>query len=150
MLRGIISALIALPIALHAQLPEGPGRDETERLCKTCHEMARSISKRQDRDGWATTINKMVAFGMKAPEKDLSIMAEYLAKHFPADEVPPVNVNEATAIQLESRLALRRSQASAVIAYREKNGRFKSIDDLKKVPGLDPEKIESKRDRIAF
>ena len=30
--------------------------------------------------------------------------------------------------------------------YREKNGRFKSLDDLKKVPGLDFKKIDSRRD----
>jgi competence protein ComEA len=37
-----------------------------------------------------------------------------------------------------------------VLAYRAKNGNFKSIDDLKKVPGIDPAYIESKKDRLAF
>jgi competence ComEA-like helix-hairpin-helix protein len=32
--------------------------------------------------------------------------------------------------------------------YREQNGRFKTVDDLKKVPGLDFKKIESRRDAI--
>ena len=40
-------------------------------------------------------------------------------------------------------------EAAAVIKYREQNGRFKTIDDLKKVPGLDFKKIESRRDAIA-
>jgi len=35
-----------------------------------------------------------------------------------------------------------------VIKYREKNGRFKSLADLKKVPGLDYRKIESRRDAV--
>ena len=78
------------------------------------------------------------------------MILDYLAKNFPAGEVPPVNVNEATAIQLESRLSLRRSQAAAVIAYRSQNGKFKSIEDLKKVPGVDVEKIEAKKDHIVF
>src|SRR5262245_11358459 len=50
---------------LWAQLPDGPGREETERICKNCHELARSISLRQDKAGWQTTLAKMVALGTK-------------------------------------------------------------------------------------
>lgn len=132
------------------QFPEGPGRDETVRLCKGCHELERSISRRQDRDGWQTTLTKMAALGTKGTDQEFALILDYLAKHYAADEVPPVNVNQATAIELESRLALKRSQAAAVIAYRAKNGRFKSIDELKRVPGVDGEKIEARKDRIVF
>ena len=151
MSRVFLSLLsLAIVSAQEPQLPEGPGRDETMKLCKQCHEVARSISLRQDRDGWHTTMNKMVAFGMKSTEQEYATVLDYLSKHFPADEVPRVNVNTATAIELESGLTLRRSQAAAVIAYREKNGDFKSIEDLKKVPGLDADKLDGKKDRIAF
>ena len=71
-------------------------------------------------------------------------------KHFPAEDVPRLNVNKATAIELEAGLSLRRSQAAALIAYREKNGDFKSLDDLKKVPGLDAAKLDAKKDRLVF
>ncbi len=135
---------------VYAQLPEGPGREETERLCKGCHELERSVSRRQDRDGWQATINKMVAFGTKGSDQEFALILDYLTKHYPAEAVPPVNVNTAAAIEMESRLSLRRSQAAAIIAYRTKNGKFKSIEDLKKVPGVDVEKIEAKKDRIVF
>jgi competence protein ComEA len=135
---------------LWAQLPEGPGRAETERLCQNCHELSRSVSRRQDRDGWQATLNKMVAFGTKGTDQEFALILDYLSKNFPAEELPPVNVNKAPAIELESRLSLRRSQAAAIIAYRTKNGKFKSIEDLKKVPGVDVEKIEAKKDRIVF
>ncbi len=36
------------------------------------------------------------------------------------------------------------------MSYREANGNFKTLDDLKKVPGLDAVKIESKKDRLEF
>jgi competence protein ComEA len=151
MSRVFLSLLsLAIVCAQEPQLPEGPGRDETMKLCKQCHEVARSISLRQDRDGWHTTMNKMVAFGMKSTEQEYATVLDYLSKHFPADEVPRVNVNTATAIELESGLTLRRSQAAALISYREKNGDFKSIEDLKKVPGLDADKLDAKKDRIAF
>ena len=68
----------------------------------------------------------------------------------PSEDVPRLNVNKATAIELEAGLSLRRSQAAALIAYREKNGDFKSLDDLKKVPGLDAAKLDAKKDRLVF
>ena len=139
-----------LPGTLLAQLPEGPGRDETIKMCRTCHEVARSVSKRQDRDGWVETMNKMVAFGMKSSEQEYNTVLDYLAKHYPAEDVPRVNVNSAPAIELESILALRRSQAAAMIAYREQHGPFRTLDDLKKVPNIDPAKIDAKKDRIRF
>jgi competence protein ComEA len=131
-------------------LPDGPGKVELERVCKGCHDVTKSVSLRQDRDGWAITMKKMVALGTKAPDKDLELIFEYLVKNFPAGEVPPVNVNKATAIELESRLSLRRSQAAALIRYRSEHGDFKSIEDLKKVPGLDAAALEAKKDRVVF
>ena len=148
MARVILYLLFSMQ--LYAQLPEGPGREETERLCKGCHELERSVSRRQDREGWQVTINKMVAFGTKGTDEEFVLILDYLTKHYPAGEVPPVNVNTAAAIEMESRLSLKRSQAAAIIAYRTKNGKFKTIEDLKKVPGVDAAKIEAKKDRIVF
>jgi competence protein ComEA len=45
---------------------------------------------------------------------------------------------------------LKRSDAAAAIQYRTKNGDFKSIEDLKNVPGIDTAKIEAKKDRLTF
>ncbi|HLX42648.1 MAG TPA: helix-hairpin-helix domain-containing protein [Bryobacteraceae bacterium] len=95
-------------------------------------------------------MNKMVALGAGGSEQDFEMVFEYLVRNYPAEQVPKVNVNTATAIELESGLTLRRSQAAQLIAYRTKNGSFKSLDDLKKVPGIDPAYLESKKDRIAF
>jgi competence protein ComEA len=92
----------------------------------------------------------MVAFGMKTTDAEINTVVEYLARSYPADDVPRLKVNEAEAIDFESILSLKRSQALAVIKYREKNGKFKSIADLKKVPGLDAAKLEEKKDRLIF
>ncbi|MGH9853975.1 MAG: ComEA family DNA-binding protein [Blastocatellia bacterium] len=131
-------------------LPDGPGKEEARKLCAGCHELEKSFATRQDRVGWQTTLEKMISYGMKATEKDIATVLDYAVRNFPADEVPKIKVNEARAIELESGLSLRRSQAAAVIQYREKNGPFKSIEDLKKVPGLDAAKLEAKKDRLIF
>lgn len=148
-----LTPAIALAAALTLgaqQLPEAPGRAELEKICKGCHEMERSVSKRQDRNGWMQTMMKMTALGMKSTEQEFAAVLDYLVKHFPADELPPVNINQARAIELESRLSLKRSEAAAILAYRAKNGPFKSLEDLKKVPNIDVAKIEAKKDKIVF
>ena len=132
------------------QLPDGPGKEETTKLCTQCHELARSLAPRQDRDGWQATMAKMVGLSMKGTDPEIATVTDFLARNYPAPEIPPLNVNTAAAIQLESRLTLKRSQAAAVIAYREKHGNFKTMEDLKKVPGIDPERFESKREKIVF
>ena len=143
--------LVAVSLGAQAPvLPEGLGHDETEKLCKQCHELARSISLRQDRNGWQTTMGKMSAFGMKATETEYAAVLDFLAKHYAAEDVARVNVNQATAIELESGLSLKRSQAKAVVAFREKHGNFKSLDDLKKVPGLDAVMLDAKKERIIY
>ena len=131
-------------------MPDGPGKAETVKLCSQCHEIERSVSLRQGREGWQVTIDKMVVMGAQGTDKEWAAVLEYLVKNYAADEVPKLNVNQAIAIELESALSLKRSEAAAVIQYRAKNGDFKSIEDLKKVPGIDTAKIDSKKDRLTF
>jgi competence protein ComEA len=145
--------LIALPLAagsLRAQMPDGPGREETQKLCSDCHELARALSLRQDRDGWKTTVNKMIGLGAQGTEREFAAVIEYLSVHYAAEALPRLNVNKAKAIDFETRLSLKRSQAAAVIDYRAKHGDFKSIEDLKRVPGVDTVKIEERKDILEF
>jgi competence protein ComEA len=150
--RWSISALLCATAALaqQFQLPAGPGKAETEKLCGTCHEIDRSVAPRQDRAGWKTTIDKMVNLGATGTEKEFEAVIDYLARNYPAPEVPRLNVNTARAIELESTLGIPRSQAAKIIEHRDSKGPFKSIEDLKKVPGVDVAKIEAKKDRLAF
>jgi competence protein ComEA len=149
-MKPIASALFCAWAAAAQQIPDAPGRAEMEKMCKGCHEVARAVSPRQDRAGWNQTMAKMAAFGMKSGDKDYALVLDYLASSFPPEDIPRINVNTATAIQLESGLSLRRSQAKAMIEWREKNGEFKSLDDLEKVPGIDIDKLKEKKDRITF
>ena len=133
-----------------AQLPDGPGKAETEKLCSQCHELERSVSPRQDRDAWQATMNKMITLGATGTDQEFRAVVDYLAKNYPGEGVARINVNKARAIELESGLTLKRSEADAIIDYRTKHGDFKSIEDLKKVPGVDAAKIEAKKDRLTF
>jgi competence protein ComEA len=59
-------------------------------------------------------------------------------------------MNTAAAIDLETVLGLLRKEAAALIAYRDKHNGFKSIDDLKNIPGVPFKKIEDAKDRLVF
>ena len=148
------SALLCLfaiaPAMLRAQLPPGPGREEMQKVCSSCHELERSISLRQDRDGWKGTINKMMSLGAQGTEQEFSSTLDYLAANYPATELPRLNVNTARAIDFEARFSLKRSEAALIIKYRTEHGRFTSIEDLKKIPGVDTAKIETKKDILTF
>jgi competence protein ComEA len=131
-------------------LPDGPGKAETQKLCSNCHELDKSVSLKQDRAGWQRTVEKMLASGMKASDAEVATVLDYLTRNYPADDVPRLKVNSADAIEFESILSIKRSQAAAIIAYRTKNGPFKSITDLKKVPGIEAAKLDAKKDRLIF
>ena len=88
--------------------------------------------------------------GANASDDELTAVLDYLSKNFPPAPLRPVDINTATAVELESSLLLLKSEAAAVIRYRSENGNFKSLDDLRNVPGLDFHKIEPKKDRIVF
>ncbi len=76
-------------------------------------------------------------------------MVEYLAKSFPP--LPDkVNVNKATAKDIETGLALTTEEAEAIVKYRTDHGNFKDYDSLTKVPGVDAKKLEAKKDAIIF
>ena len=131
-------------------LPEGPGKEQTLRLCSTCHEAAKATSVKLTREGWIETLDRMKAFGAGGSDEEFTAVLDYLATHFRGDTVRPLDMNTAEAIDLDSVLQLLRRESRAVIEYRDKRGKFSSLDDLK---GLDPaiyKKIEAKKDRIVF
>ena len=150
-IANVICAAVLFSGMIFAQgFPDLPGKDAAVKACSTCHEPERAASLRQDRAGWDATMSAMVGRGMQLPDAEYTTVLDYLSKAFPAEAVKPININTAEAIDLESGLSLLRSQAAAIIAYRDKHGKFKSLDDLKKVPGVDFAKIEAHKDRLAF
>ena len=128
-------------------LPAGPGRDATMKVCSGCHNVRIVASLRLTRDGWAEVVKDMVKEGAVGTEQELAQVIDYLSTNFLGEAPRPINVNTAPAIDLESVIGLLRSEARALIAYREKTP-CKALDDLKQVPGLDFKKIEAAKDRI--
>jgi competence protein ComEA len=150
--RGAILALAVLAATgtASAQLPDGPGKDTVVKVCGTCHEPNRAAAVRLTREGWEQTVSDMRWRGAKGTDEEFTAVIEYLVANFLGEAPAKLNMNRATSVELESVVLLLRKESSALIAYRDKVGGFKSIDDIKKCPGVDFKKIEAAKDRITF
>jgi competence protein ComEA len=134
----------------YPELPSGPGKATLIQVCSSCHSPDNVIANGQDRTGWENTITKMAGFGASGTDEEYTEILDYLVKNFPAKSSAPVNVNKATAAQLESGLGFTTAEAEATVKYRDKNGDFKTIDDLKKVPDIDTKKVDAAKAKVAF
>lgn len=73
------------------------------------------------------------------------------AEQTPIEVVPDnrVNINSADAETLALALdGVGMSKARDIVAYREENGEFKTVDDLQKVRGIGKATLERNRSRI--
>ena len=60
----------------------------------------------------------------------------------------PIDLNRATASQLDALPGVGPSTAGAIVAHRAANGPFRSVDDLLAVKGLGPAKVEALRSLV--
>ena len=116
-------------------------------VCSICHSPTAVIGKHGTRQWWQSKVTEMLQEVTDVPDSDVDTIVAYLAKNFP---IVKINVNKATAKDIEAGLDLTSKESEAIVQYREAKGNFKTLDDLKKVPGLDAVKIESKKDRLEF
>ena len=65
-----------------------------------------------------------------------------------AGEAPKININTASVEELSRLNGVGPSHAAKIIAYREKNGPFKTPEDLIQVPGIGPKTFEKNKDVI--
>lgn len=59
-----------------------------------------------------------------------------------------VNINTATQTELETLTGIGPSTALKIIKYREENGKFKNIEEIKNVSGIGDSKFEAIKDEI--
>lgn len=59
-----------------------------------------------------------------------------------------ININTATTSELSTLSGIGEGTATKIIEYREKNGKFKTIEDIKNVSGIGNAKYENIKDNI--
>jgi competence protein ComEA len=154
-MRNAVLWCAALALAGNAaaqSLPDGPGRELFETICSECHEPTKVIGQHKSREEWQAKVTEMLQEDQDVTQQEREIIVNYLAASFPQPAKVPakVNVNKAAAADLEAALDLSGKDAQAIVRYRSEKGNFKTLDDLKKVPGLDPAAVDSWKDRLEF
>ena len=91
-------------------------------------------------------MNAMIVRGAPVSDDDYPVILEYLAATLPL----VINVNTATAEDFETGFGLKHADAMALIGYRENNGPYHSLDDLKKVPKIEFKRIQLKKAAVTF
>ena len=146
MLR-LVSGVLVLCAAMAAQtLPDNPGRQLFETICSECHPPAKVIGQQKTRAEWQLKVTEMLQEDPDVAQAERETIISYLAASFPRK----INVNKASAGELKDVLEIPAADGETIVRYREQKGNFKSVDDLKKVPGLDASKIERKRGLLEF
>jgi competence protein ComEA len=127
-------------------LPAGKGKDVVMEICTACHTTDLFTSARMTKSGWSELVDKMVGEGANGTDEQLAAIVDYLSTHFGKT----INVNKATAKELQSELSFSKDEAEAIVRIRTDKGNFKSLDELKAIPGIDAAKIDDQKDSIAF
>jgi competence protein ComEA len=134
-----------------AELPDGAGKDILLRACTGCHKAEEFPAYRHTKEEYQAIVQRMGQRGARASSEELDIIADYLAKNFLKVEDPnKINVNKASAKEIETGLNLTAKEAEAIVGYRERNGEFHAWGDLLVIYGVDGKKIEAAKERISF
>ena len=148
---GLVLSMLAIPAGAAAPvqappppLPDGPGKAVVERICLGCHG-AELILPERSVPVWRETLELMKGFGAVATDEEWKTIHVYILSN-----VAYLNVNRGGADDFAAVFLLDAEAAGGVVAHREKAGGFKTIDDLKKAPGLDAARVDAAKDRISF
>ena len=138
--------LLVAAVASAQDLPEGKGKDTFVKICSACHDAGVVVTMHQSKDDWQATVDDMKGRGADGSDADFKAILDYLSKY----QGPEVNVNKASAADLEKQLEITGAEAAAIVKYRQDKGDFKGWDDVQKVAGLDAKKLEPLKGRLVY
>jgi competence protein ComEA len=154
-----LAVLFLAPAYAQKESSDAQDKKLLQNVCGTCHKIEMVTSRHATKEEWHATVEAMVAKGADASDDEFNQIIDYLAKNYgpvngasqgSSQSTAKFNVNKATADQLASFLQVPGPEAAAIVRYRESNGKFKSLQDFAKIPGIDGKKVEAKKDQIVF
>jgi competence protein ComEA len=132
-------------------MPDGPGKQIILRECTACHLPDHFVRYQHTNEEWQAIVVRMGTRVKSATKEELEVVQKYLATNFPkVEDAARLNVNKATAKELEARLSLTATEAQAIVEYRQRHGTFREWGDMLAIYGVDGEKIEAAKDRMSF
>jgi competence protein ComEA len=144
---GALAALLAMSAAVSSQdrFPDGPGKADVIKVCSGCHDAEIILANLKTPGEWNETLQNMATQGAEATPEQWKAIEQYIDVHFAM-----VMVNKAPADEIQIALDVTLEVAAALVKYRQDKGPFKTIDDVKKVPGIDAAKVDAATSRVVF
>ena len=133
------------PQAQVEKLPDVPGKALVEQVCATCHGVDLLVPTSRTVTQWRDTIGAMKTAGAKASDEEWKTILDYIMGNLAF-----LNVNKATVDDVRLVFGISEKVAQTVVAARDEQGGFRMIEDLKQIPDLDQQRIESLKARLNF
>jgi competence protein ComEA len=148
-LLGGATVLWAAPISPRQDgLPSGSGKETFAEVCGLCHSTALPMGKQFTRQEWDLKVSEMLQEEPDVTREERAAILEYLSSNFkPGGKI---YINKIVAKDIVTLLGVSSSEADAIVKYRMSNGEFKSLDEMKNVPGLDLTKLDAKKSQLQF
>jgi competence protein ComEA len=141
--------------ASHSRRRRGPGSGSVFALpAGSLVEQAIEAAGGPDEDAWVDAVN-LAARLQDGDQVRIPYLAAAAADppspaSTPGPQTPaaPVNLNTASASELDRLPGIGPSLAKEIIAYRESHGAFAAVEDLLSVPGIGPAKLAALHDLV--
>jgi len=140
------SLSLSVTLATGSQQADGSKNGEEVFLnrCSSCHGTERALVAHRTRKGWEGVLAEMANIGAQLETGEQEAVLAFLIEQHGL-----VNVNTANAEELVG-LGLSKKDAETIGAYRTEHGPFADFAALHSVPGLDVDRLNAVRERVAF
>jgi competence ComEA-like helix-hairpin-helix protein len=112
--------------------------------CSNCHGADRALAAPRTKKGWEGVLAEMTNIGAQLEPGEQETILAFLTEQYGL-----VNVNSASAEELVA-LGLSKKDADTISSYRTDHGPFADFAALQRVPGLDVDRLNAVRQRVAF
>ena len=138
--------ILSVDVATGSQQVDGSKNAEEVFLnrCGSCHGTERALVAPRTRKGWEGVLAEMANMGAQLETGEQEAILAFLTERHGL-----VNVNTANAEELVG-LGLSKKDADTIGSYRTEHGPFADFAALHSVPGLDVDRLNAVRERVAF
>ena len=142
----VCSLSLSVDVAIGSQQANGSQKGEEifVNRCGTCHGTERALVAPRTRKGWEAVTAEMVNNGMQLETGEQEAILAFLTERHGL-----VNVNAAKAEELVA-LGLSKKDGDTIVSYRTDHGPFADFAALRSVPGLEVDRLDAVRERVAF
>ena len=140
------SLSLSVTLAIGSQQADSSKNGEEVFLnrCGSCHGTERALVAPRTRKGWEVVLADMANIGAQLETGEQEAVLAFLTERHGL-----VNVNTANVEELV-RLGLSKKDADTIGSYRSEHGPFADFAALRSVPGLDVDRLDAVRARVAF